>query len=196
MDAELEPFVRIARVIEQRYGLSPLIQRERLLTYFGYRSAPDQEHLENQLALAPDSDTQWQQLIEAMLVHETYFYRHSDQLDVMSREVLPILRNRRNREGTQIQVWCAGCSTGEEAYTLAFLLRDAACHGKVIATDVSALALNEAQKAIYRNRPGLNSFRTLPKHAWATFRCPSALSQNAGQLHREFGIWLTSKYIT
>ena len=73
MEAELEPFVRIARVIEQRYGSSPLIQRERLRTYFGNRSAQDQEHLENQLVLAPDGHSQ-------MLVHVTYFYRGYSQL--------------------------------------------------------------------------------------------------------------------
>jgi chemotaxis protein methyltransferase CheR len=160
------PVLRIAHLIEARYGLNRTLQRERLLSFFGPRSAQEQARLADHLTLAPEQDPVWRDLVEAMLVHETFFYRHFDQLTVMRREVLPLLRQRQN---TPIKVWCAGCSTGEEAYTLAFLMRDAACLGRILATDLSALSVATAQAGEYRRKPGLNSFRGLPADAWHYF---------------------------
>lgn len=166
MDGWPESSLRIARLIEARYGLSLPLQRDRLLAFFGKHSALDQERLADHLVQAPEHDPVWQDLIEAMLVHETFFYRHMDQLQVMSREVLPLLRQRQ-RAG--ITVWCAGCATGEEAYTLAFLMRDSGCLGRIVATDLSALSVATAQAGLYRRKPGLNSFRALPDEAWRHF---------------------------
>ena len=73
------------------------------------------------------------------------------------------------RKGRPIKVWCAGCSTGEEAYTLAFLLRDAACPARILATDLSAESVAIARAGMYRRRPGLNSFRAMPARAWRHF---------------------------
>jgi chemotaxis protein methyltransferase CheR len=129
----------------------------------------DQLRLVDHLTEASEIDTAWQQLVEALLVHETFFYRHIDQLNVVSREVLPLLRQRRGSENTHIRVWCAGCATGEEAFTLAFLLREAACGGRIMATDLSATSLVEARAGLYRRRPGLDSFRAMPNTAWRYF---------------------------
>ena len=163
------PLPRIADLVEARYGLSRQVQSERLQAYLGKRPALDQLRLVNHLAQAPETDTAWRQLVEALLVHETFFYRHIDQLDVMSREVFPLLRERRGSENAQIRVWCAGCATGEEAFTLAFLLREAACRGRIMATDLSAASVAEAQAGLYRRRPGLDSFRAMPDKAWRYF---------------------------
>ncbi len=166
MDGWQEPSLRIARLIEARYGLSLPLQRDRLLGFLGRRSAQDQLQLADHLALAPEADPVWQDLIEAMLVHETFFYRHMEQLNVVRREVLPVLRQRRT---APITVWCAGCATGEEAYTLAFLMREAACPGRITATDLSATSVATARAGLYRRKPGLNSFRALPDEAWRHF---------------------------
>jgi chemotaxis protein methyltransferase CheR len=155
-------FAGLASLIERRYGLSRRLQRDRLQAFFAERPGLDRLGLTERLSRAPDGDPLCQTLVEAMLVHETFFYRHPDQLDVMVREVLPALRERR---GEPLRVWCAGCATGEEAYTLAFLLRDAGCAGRVIATDLSPASLAEARAGLYRRKPGLNSFRALPEHA-------------------------------
>jgi chemotaxis protein methyltransferase CheR len=161
-----EPLRLAARLTEAKFGLSQQVLGDRLASFLAALSPLDQMHLVNHLTHVPETDPKWQQLVEAMLVHETFFYRHMDQLDVVSREVLPLLRQR---TGGAIQVWCAGCSTGEEAYTLAFLLRDAACRGRVLATDLSAISVAEAEAGLYRLRPGLNSFRTMPAHGWQHF---------------------------
>jgi chemotaxis protein methyltransferase CheR len=62
----------------------------------------------------------FEQLIEALTVGETYFFRHRPYFEVLEREVLPELIAKR-RATRQLRLWCAGCATGEEAYSLAIL---------------------------------------------------------------------------
>lgn len=164
-----EPYQRIAALFEARCGFGQAVQYDRLSAYLADRPILEQVVLADRLAHAEEHDPAWQTLIEAMLVHETYFYRHPDQLTVFAGEILPELTRRSVREGRKLQVWCAGCSTGEEAYTLAFLLRDAGCPGQIRATDLSAESVSAATAGVYRRRPGLNSFRALPPHAWRHF---------------------------
>ncbi|WP_052711620.1 CheR family methyltransferase [Elstera litoralis] len=159
--------VSVTALIEARYGLSPRLQHDRLSAFFADRSPLARQLLADHLHAAPESDPVWQRLIEAMLVHETFFYRHNDQLSVVARYVLPALRQRAG--GMPLQLWCAGCATGEEAYTLAFLLRDSGCAGKILASDLSAESVAEAVAGKYSWKPGLNSFRALPEAAWRYF---------------------------
>src|SRR5260370_8241702 len=57
-----------------------------------------------------------------MLDHESYFSRHTAQLDLLRDDILPRLDAQRREAGRpMLVVWIAGCSTGEEAWTLAFL---------------------------------------------------------------------------
>jgi chemotaxis protein methyltransferase CheR len=163
------PYGRIAALLEARCGFAQAVQYDRLKAFLGDRPAWEQDMLADRLGHAAEPDPDWQTLIEAMLVHETYFYRHPDQLNVFTQEILPQLARRRETTGRPLQVWCAGCSTGEEAYTLAFLLRDARCPAQILATDLSAESIAIARAGVYRRRPGLNSFRALPAHAWRHF---------------------------
>jgi chemotaxis protein methyltransferase CheR len=70
----------------------------------------------NQSALA-------QQVVEALLNNETYFFRDRAMFDHLSRHVLPELAER--RQGTRrLSIWSVGCSTGQEAYSLAMLFAE------------------------------------------------------------------------
>ena len=70
----------------------------------------------NQSALA-------QQVVEALLNNETYFFRDRAMFDQLSRSVLPALADR--RQGTRrLSIWSVGCSTGQEAYSLAMLFAE------------------------------------------------------------------------
>jgi chemotaxis protein methyltransferase CheR len=162
-----DPYLLIAALFEARCGFGQAIQYDRLSAFLARRPIWEQASLAGHLAQADEQDPEWQSLIEAMLVHETYFYRHPDQLDVFAKEIVPELARR--AEGGKARVWCAGCSTGEEAYTLAFLLRDARCPARIVATDLSAESVAVARAGIYRRGPGLNSFRAMPGHAWRHF---------------------------
>ena len=117
----------------------------------------------------------WRALVEALLVHETYFFRHPDQLRLLAGDLLPrLVEDRRQAGSGALAVWCAGCSTGEEVYTVALLLHDAIARGaeaarglrvSVLGTDVSGDALAAAQRASFAPAPGLDSFRDVPDFA-------------------------------
>jgi chemotaxis protein methyltransferase CheR len=108
-------------------------------------------------------DTQGAELqafIEMLTVNETYFFREFGQLKCFAEELLPELSSE-NNEG--IVIWSAGCSTGEEAYTIAIILSEmlspeklARC--KIIATDIDNKVLAFARKGVYGER----SFRHIP----------------------------------
>jgi chemotaxis protein methyltransferase CheR len=64
-----------------------------------------------------------QQVVEALLNNETYFFRDRAMFDHLSRQVLPALAER--RQGTRrLSIWSVGCSTGQEAYSLAMLFAE------------------------------------------------------------------------
>jgi chemotaxis methyl-accepting protein methylase/anti-anti-sigma regulatory factor len=88
------------------------------------------------------------ELIEAVRVGESRLFRHRSQIAVLAGVVAPALRARGRR---QIRVWSAGCAAGEEPYTLAIVLSRALpdCAISILATDVSADALAQAETATY-----------------------------------------------
>lgn len=90
--------------------------------------------------------------IDLVTTHYTYFLRESRQFDFLSNTAFPELERTRPRRTWNIL--CAGCSTGEECYTVAMLAEDyARSHGtppvRVTGIDVSEPALEEARRAIY-----------------------------------------------
>ena len=105
--------------------------------------------------------------IESVTVHETYFFREPATLDGFRDEIVPLLSNRQRL----FRVWSAGCSTGEEAFTLAILLEGLKADGvvadyEVWGTDVSPGVLQRAREALYQPR----SFRrVLEKEELAWF---------------------------
>jgi chemotaxis protein methyltransferase CheR len=93
------------------------------------------------------------QLIEALTVGETYFFRHRPYFDLLEREVLPQLIAER-RQTRQLRLWSAGCATGEEAYSLAILVRRLLpdlddWHVSILATDLNHTFLAQAREGLY-----------------------------------------------
>jgi two-component system CheB/CheR fusion protein len=93
-------------------------------------------------------------LCEDILIHVTGFFREPDTFRALKESVLPkILRNRTSRE--PVRIWIAGCSTGEEAYSVAITLfeymRDQTRSApiQIFATDVSETALEKARAGTY-----------------------------------------------
>jgi len=109
------------------------------------------------------------QLVEAVRVGETQFFRHQGQLRAIRRVALPEIVARLERGKSQrVRVWSAGCATGEEAYTLAMMLGDALPEGlthEVLATDMSERALEHARAGRYP----ASSIHSVPPHVarWA-----------------------------
>jgi chemotaxis protein methyltransferase CheR len=88
-------------------------------------------------------------LMAEVTVGETYFFRERAQFDLLRARILPEFRAR--RAGTQpLRVWSAACATGEEAYSIAIVLREENVQGIVVATDISRARLAAARRGEYR----------------------------------------------
>lgn len=100
-----------------------------------------------------------QELIEQITTGETYFFRESRQLIFgIDKLLIPKLGTSKDRPLT---IWSAGCSTGEEPYTIAMLLLERAImpsQVKILAGDINTRVLDIAREGVYRD----NAFRVLP----------------------------------
>ncbi len=103
-----------------------------------------------------------QRALDAVAVHETYFFREARSLKAFSGEILPEIAGR-NRDSRILRIWSAGCSTGEEAYTLAMLILESGLFEnwkiELSASDLSQRVVTEARVGRYTEK----SFRTLDK---------------------------------
>jgi two-component system CheB/CheR fusion protein len=104
-----------------------------------------------------ESDShEFAELFDTILINVTSFFRDPDAWDVVAEQVIPALIA--NAEHRPIRVWSAGCSSGEEAYSLAMLLAEALGldafreRVKIYATDVDERALTLARHASYRTK--------------------------------------------
>jgi chemotaxis protein methyltransferase CheR len=113
------------------------------------------------LRLDPQGPQELDLAIEALTTHETYFFREAQQLSAFSQELLPLLA-RRNEATRRLRIWSAGCSSGEEAYTIAILVKDSGRFEgwdvQVYGADISARMLAAARRAEY----GPSAMRAMP----------------------------------
>lgn len=88
-------------------------------------------------------------LVEALTVGETYFFREPEQFDFLRATAIPSLLRRRAGVGG-LRAWCAGCATGEEAYSIAILLRELGLlHTRVLGTDIAVGRVARAREGRY-----------------------------------------------
>jgi len=113
--------------------------------------------------LARLSDPQERQrLLDEVTIQETHFFRNPPQIRALRKHVLPELIRHADGHGRRLRIWSAGCSTGEEPYSIAMMLREllpasAGWDVKVLATDVSKAALDAARKGVYGPRAVMNA---------------------------------------
>ena len=94
-----------------------------------------------------------QRVVEALLNNETYFFRDRSPFDLLQRHALPKLAQARHNT-KRIRIWSAGCSTGQETYSLAMLFADepqkwAGWTIDILGTDVSNGCVDRARAGIY-----------------------------------------------
>lgn len=94
-------------------------------------------------------------LLNRLTTNYTYFMREPKHFEYLEKSILPEIK----KEGSgSFKIWCAGCSSGEECYTLAMLLRNYNDFGgglpdfEILGTDISEKALEQAKKAVYSNQ--------------------------------------------
>jgi chemotaxis methyl-accepting protein methylase len=98
------------------------------------------------LDLALGSDDEVHRLVEHVTIKVSRFYRNPHTFEMLRGTVLPELAARRH---SPLRVWSAGCGRGEEAYTVAMLLRHSEIEGTVLGTDVDGAALAHAARGLY-----------------------------------------------
>ncbi len=159
VDLDEPEFTRIAALVHSRYGIDlskkRTLVRGRLngtLRSLGYQSFS--EYME-----AVERDETGSRLIEMvdrLSTNHTYFFREADHLDYLVSFALPSLWGDQTDEGLgETRIWCAGCATGEEPYSILIALADRfrldrlPRHPVVLATDISTAALRTAEAAVY-----------------------------------------------
>jgi chemotaxis protein methyltransferase CheR len=172
-DAVRAAYVRLA---EERFGLRLTPHQTRdldaaIAALQRESGARDAAALYTSLATGARPDL-LEALAARLTVGETHFYRIGPQIDALRQIVLPDLIARRAPE-RRLRLWSAGCSTGEETYTLAILLRQAlpnadAWQVDLVGTDISRPALDAARRGVY----GEWSFRDTPPTARQRYFVP------------------------
>ncbi|MES2147771.1 MAG: protein-glutamate O-methyltransferase CheR [Pseudomonadota bacterium] len=94
-----------------------------------------------------------EKVVEALLNNETYFFRDRAPFDLLARHALPELAKRRH-ESRRLRIWSAGCSTGQEVYSLAMLFVEdpqswAGWTIDILGTDVSSHCVDRARAGTY-----------------------------------------------
>jgi chemotaxis protein methyltransferase CheR len=140
----LQPDHRL-RVLEERCrARMQIISVQHLHDYYEY------------LTRNANRTTELTQLLNEITIGETCFFRNLPQIEALRKVVFPsIVANKKRLPYSRIRVWSAGCSTGEEAYTLAILLLEEnagllkGIPFEVLATDLNERSLEKAKKAEY-----------------------------------------------
>jgi chemotaxis protein methyltransferase CheR len=147
-------------LIEQRSGILFDVSRERFLT------TRVVEHMQRKrlsyglelLRLVRGSNAEYDDMLERLLTQETSFLRYPGLFSAFEQRVLPELLGRKfwDKESA-LRIWSAGCSSGEEPYSIALTLCDAPGVGSlppanILATDVSREALERAERGVYSGR--------------------------------------------
>src|SRR6185437_4722661 len=110
------------------------------------------------LAHVRGSSIEYEALLERLLTQETSFFRYPAVFEALEKRILPEVQERKFWENPRtLRIWSAGCSTGEEPYSVAITVVDAlkfaeAWEIEILATDISRRALRHAERGVYSKR--------------------------------------------
>lgn len=108
-------------------------------------------------------DEELKSIVDILTVNETYFFRELNQLKTFSEEILPELLAT-NKDTRKLRIWSAGCSTGEEPYSIAMLILEKGFfHNwniEITGSDINQRVLQVARSGLY----GKNSFRATDRY--------------------------------
>src|SRR5437868_10097885 len=124
------------------------------------------------LRLIRNSNAEYEALLEILLTQETSFFRYPSIYEALEKRVLPELHGKKFWHNPRsLRIWTAGCSTGEEPYSIAISLLETlefpeAWNIEILATDISRHALDIAQRGQYSRR---DLASMVPEHIEAYF---------------------------
>jgi chemotaxis protein methyltransferase CheR len=148
----MDDFGRLIRFIEQTIGIRCSSYKEdyikrRLLSRMRSTNCVTYQDYLNYLKANP---AELEKLRNALTINVTEFFRDSDVYELIKKEIFPALIQQKKR----LHIWCAGCSTGEEPYSLAMILSDLIAQNPLIsariyATDIDQVVLQKAKEGLY-----------------------------------------------
>ncbi|MGH8040997.1 MAG: CheR family methyltransferase [Rudaea sp.] len=151
-------FERWARLLEKRTGVVVPLKRKAFLVTSVRGRMRETGHANfadyfRDLQKVPEGAIEWTTLVDRLTVHETHFFRHPPSFELIARDWLP--RVAADPERAALHAWSVGCSSGEEAYTLAMVLdrhlpaAASKTYFGVTATDVSLPALAVGRSGLF-----------------------------------------------
>lgn len=155
-----EEFEQLRRLIKSRFGINLTDQKkslvvgrlQKLLRTTGFASfGAYYEHLANDR-----NESALSELINRISTNHTYFNREKAHFDYFQQTALPaVVETLKRHNSRDLRIWCAGCSSGEEAYTLQMLMQEYFAgdyprwDAGILATDISERVLAIARDGIY-----------------------------------------------
>ncbi len=142
------------------------------------------------LTTSEEKESEFRELLNLLTINHTYFFRNEPQFLALKDKVLPELIERKmgetfeRRDGKKplLRIWSAGCSTGEEPYTIAMVLMKTIPHPEdwdieILATDASSEAMEKAKRGIYNE----NSMRLVEEPYRSKYFTKVAGSKQSGE---------------
>ncbi|MFQ4137934.1 CheR family methyltransferase [Nodosilinea sp. PGN35] len=180
---------RISSLIADHSGLCVRPQDFQLLSEkvwrrakaLGLRSLEDYHSYLLKTAPHLEARSEWRELYSILTINESYFFRDSNQIKLLSDRLLPDIIQRQQAAAPlgskpRLGIWSAGCSTGEELYSIAIALDQlnfpwAQWDVRLIGTDISPTAIHSAREGLYGS--------------WSFRQTSAALQQQYFQPHRQ-----------
>lgn len=159
MNIKDNEFIEISNYIRANFGIN-LTDKKKNLLNSRLRSIVAEGEFDSfqdyfQYIVSDKTGHAASQFVDRITTNHTYFYREKKHFEFLRKEVLPgLFSNDRDRD---VRIWSAGCSSGEEPYTIAMVIdnyfgsKKLLWDTKVLATDLSLKSLKKAKKGVYKN---------------------------------------------
>lgn len=152
-----EQCARLHSMLEVRTGISLLKHKAILQSGLRQRmqviGSADVDAYFQQLITEPEDGLEWTHLVDCISVKETRFFRDPESFNAVYSYLIQLLKHKQSQYA--LDIWSVGCSTGEEAYSLAMIANEAIAHSKVDcllavrALDISDRAISIARRGKY-----------------------------------------------
>lgn len=163
-------YMLISKLVYERFGINLTDQKRTLIverlqkTLRSGKFSSFKDYYEH--VISDGSGQALLELVDKVSTNHTYFFRENEHFAFLKNIVIPQLIEKQGDNGqNKIRIWSAGCSTGEEAYTVAMILRDTLGFDfpnwevGILATDIAVSVLDKAREGIY----GESSLGYLPE---------------------------------
>ena len=106
---------------------------------------------------SPNKRQEFFKMVNAVTINETFFFRSSEQFELIETHILPQLIALHGHRRAKIHIWSAACSTGDEPYTLAIIIKEYFAHRypniqfQITATDIDSEALAAAKAGLFKS---------------------------------------------